>query len=85
MGIGSDGRLDDLFVSRLGSAILDVLPQCPSEQEALLHNHADVLPQAPDRDVAQVVTVNEHLAGNRIVEAGDEMNHRRLTAARWPY
>jgi len=46
-----------------------------------LHDEADLAPQGAQRDVAHVVTVDEHCAFGRVVETWDEVDEARLARA----
>ena len=73
--------------SRICSAVASGRPNAmfsatvPGEQERLLRHDPHLRAQRAARDVAQVVAVDEHASGGRVVEARDELGHRRLAGA----
>ena len=81
--LGSDRRrgLADLLGARAGPPEGDVLGDRAREQERLLRHDPHLRAQRAARDLAQVVAVDEHAARGRVVEARDELGHRRLAGA----
>ena len=82
--VGADGprRQLDLEVGGLRAAVGDVRPDGAREQERLLGHVADVAAVRVEVDVAQVDAVDEDPAAGGVVEAGDELDERRLAGAR---
>src|SRR5450759_4522749 len=70
-----------LVVTRRGPPKADVLGDRGAEQERVLRDDADVAAQLGGLPVAHVLTVDEHAAGARVVEARDEVGERGLAAA----
>jgi len=79
--VGQTGRLDDLLPGRAGLAVSDVVRHRAAEEVDLLLDDADVLPQALEGDVLDVLPVDEDAASRHLVEAGDEVAQGRLAAA----
>ena len=75
------GRLDNFLPGRAGFAVGDVIRHRTAEQVDVLLDDADVLPQALEGDVLDVLPVDEDTASRHLVEAGDEVAERRLAAA----
>ena len=62
------GRLHDVLVAGVGPGEGDVVAQRAVEEEGFLGDDAELAAQRADGDVAQVVTVDQHAAGRRVVE-----------------
>ena len=75
--------LFNLIVGRLGTAIGDVVSQRTCEQITLLGNEPDRVSERRERQVAQIDTVDAHHTGRRVIQPGDQTQHRRLTRTRW--
>ena len=74
-------RVLDVGVGRVGVADEQVLAHARREQRRLLERESDLRAQAAQRDVAQVVPVEAHRAGRRVVEAGEQRRDGRLAGA----
>ena len=75
-------RGDALFVRRFGRAVADIVEHRPFEDEGLLHQDADLLPEGVQRRVAHVDAVHHDAALVDVVKAGQEADDRRLSRAR---
>ena len=75
------GRFDNFLPGRAGLTVGDVIRHRTAEQVDVLLDDADVLPQALEGDVLDVLPVDEDAASRHLVEAGDEVAERRLAAA----
>ena len=62
VGVGRLRRSDDLFDRRVGLAVGDVVADRDREEERLVEDEADVGPQALERVLAHVASVDEQLA-----------------------
>mgnify|MGYP000706986087 CR=1 FL=1 len=81
LGTGQTGRFDDLLTGGTGLAVGDVVRHRAAEQIHVLLDDADVLTQALEGDVLDVLPVDEDAAAGHIVEAGDKVAQGRLAAA----
>ena len=81
MDIGCLRRRADLLGRGFGAGVGDVFGDGPVEEEGVLHNGGDVLPQGLDGDVPDVLPVDADGAGLRLVEAGDELGDGGLADA----
>ena len=84
LGTGQTGRFDDLLAGGTGLAVGDVVRHRAAEQIHVLLDDADVLAQALEGDVLDVLPVDEDAAAGHIVEAGDKVAQGRLAAAGGP-
>ena len=75
-------RVPELVVGRVLLAVAQVARDGAAEQERLLRDEADLAPEVVAVHVADVDAVDEHRAAGHVVEAGDEVDERRLAAAR---
>ena len=75
---------DHFFVCGIRSSKSDVVTNRAAEQIGLLQHDPDLFAQRIDRHVAQVGAIDQNLAAGRIVEARQQVNDRRLAAARHP-
>ena len=80
---GPGGRLE-LVDGRLGAGVEEVAPDRVVPEEGVLEDDADGLADRLQRQLAQVVSVDPHRAGGRVVEAGDQVAGRRLAGAARP-
>ncbi len=71
----------DLLKRRVGAAKGDVVADRATEQIGLLQHDADLRAQAVDRQVAEVVAVDQDRALAGVVEARDQVDDRALAAA----
>ena len=76
---GAGGGLD-LRIGRVGPSVGDVRSHRVGEQEAVLEDDTHLTAQRSQRDVAQVMPVDEDRSAGRVVEARDEHRQRRLAA-----
>ena len=76
----SDGtqRLAQLGVARPRAGEAHVVAHRAREQERLLNHHPDLGPQAGEGGVAQVMAVDAHRAGRRVVQPHDESGDGRF-------
>ena len=81
LGTGQAGRFDDLFAGGTGLAVGDVIRHRAAEQIHVLLDDADVLAQALQGDMLDVLPVDVDVAAGHIIEAGNEVAQRRLAAA----
>ena len=81
MGADRPGRRLDLGVGRVRSAVGDVVAHRAGEQERLLRHDAELAAVRVEVEVAQVDAVDRHRARRRVVEAGDQLDERRLAGA----
>jgi hypothetical protein len=81
LGADRRGGGADLLVLGVGAAEGDVLAHGAREQERLLRHDPHLRAQRVAGDLAQVVPVDEHAPAGGVVEAGDELGHRRLARA----
>ncbi len=70
--------LADVIFAGVGSAEGDVLADGAGEQERLLGHDPHLRAQRVAGDLAQVVPVDEDASGRGVIEARDELGHRRL-------
>ena len=75
------GGGDDFLVCRVRFAHGDVLANRSRREPRVLQNHADVFAQIVARQAARLVVVHVDFAGIHIVEAHEQVDHRRLAAA----
>ncbi len=78
------GRGDDFGVAGLGASVADVVHHRVAKEETVLQHHADLPAQRVELNVAHVDAVDRHLAAGHVVEAGQQVDQRRLARARWP-
>ena len=83
MGVGRLRGGDDLLFGGPELPVGDVLPHRPVEDERLLQEHGDVVPQRTECQVAQVVAVEPYRASVRVVEAQQELRDRGLASPAW--
>ena len=74
-------RLHDLLARRV-DAVGDVVGDRPGEEHALLQDEPDLATHPAQPALADVATVDQHRAVERVVEAGDQSRERRLACAR---
>mgnify|MGYP005967595049 CR=1 FL=1 len=67
------GRFHDLLPGGTGLAVSDVIRHRTAEQVHVLLDDADVLPQALDGHLADVLPVNEDAAAGHIIKAGNQL------------
>ena len=79
---GQTRRFHDLFAGGAGLAVGDVLGHRAAEQIHVLLHDADILPQAFQGDMADVLPIDQDAAAGHLVEAGDEVAQGGLAAAR---
>ena len=82
--LGADrggGRADLLGGRRRGARRRCSRATVPENRNASCGHDPHLRAQRAARDVAQVVAVDEHAPGGRVVEARDELGHRRLARA----
>src|SRR5438552_3087219 len=72
---------DDIGFGEVGAAVRDVLPDARVEQEWLLRHDAEEPPVRLLAQGAQVVAVDRDRAGDRVVQAQDQIGERRLAYA----
>ena len=75
------GRLD-LFLARAGAAAGDVLTQRRVEQERVLADHGRAAAVVGEAELAEVAPVDQDRAAVRVVEPHQQIERRRLAAAR---
>ena len=82
--VGADGagRRLHLVVARVGSAVGDVVADGAGEEEGLLGDVAELAAVAEEIERAEVEAVDAHRALVGIVEAGQQLHHRRLAGPR---
>jgi hypothetical protein len=78
------GRADDVVARGIRLAVGDVLPDGRIEQLRVLQHERDLPAQRAHVEVADVVAVDRDRSRERIVEARDEADQRRLAAAARP-
>src|SRR3954471_22580170 len=85
--VGTDGPGGglDLGVGCRRPAVGDVVPDGAGEEERLLGDVAETAPEHGRVELGDGNTVDEHAAGGGVVEAGDELDDRRLAGARLPH
>src|ERR1700751_704601 len=66
-------------------AVGDIVANGVIEQDGLLRDLADLLTQRFQADIAEIVSVDEHLAGSHIEEPRDKIHQRRLPCSTWPH
>ena len=81
LGTGQTGRLHDLLAGGTGLAVGNVLGHRAAEQVHVLLHDADVLPQALQGDMADILPVDEDAAVRHLVKAGDQVAQGGLAAA----
>jgi hypothetical protein len=78
------GRPLDRLVGRLEAPVPDVLPDRPEEEERLLTDVADGAPEARQRDLPDVPSVDSDRSLVGVVEPRQEFEERRLARAGRP-
>ncbi len=78
------GRALDRLSARPPSSVRDVRGDRVVEQDDLLAHQRDLAPQVDEADVREVLPVEQHAPFARHVEARDQVDERRLAAARRP-
>ncbi len=78
VGLGGARRRLDLVLGGVRPAEGDVLADGAPEQHGLLKHDTDVGPQALQAYIAHIGAVDAHRSGRDVVEAGDQVEHRRL-------
>ena len=71
----------DLFDAGVGTPVGDVVADGDREEEGLVEDHADVGPQAGQRQVTDIVVVDVDRTVAHVVEAGHQPGHGGLAAA----
>ena len=69
MGLRATRRLNDFFVSRVRSAISNVLAHRRGKQQRILQDDPNLRSQRSFRDTPQIATAEHHRARGRIVKA----------------
>ena len=82
--VGAASRLVDLLLGGVGTAVEDVFADGADKEEDVLLDDADVAADGFKREVADVLSVDQHGAAVfvQMVEVGEQVAERRLTAAR---
>ena len=75
------GGIDDLFLSRTGSAVSDVFAHGSAEEIYILLDDAYGFTQALERDLLYVLAVYRDLSPGNVVEPGDEIAEGGLAAS----
>ena len=78
------GGGDDVVDRRVGPTVRDVVSDRDREEERLVEDHADVVAQARQRDVADVAAVDPHRAIGDVVEASEQARDGALAGAGAP-
>ena len=81
VGLGCAGGGNDLVECGVGSAVGDVVAHRGREEERLVEDQADVVPEAGQRVAVDRHAVDQDLAVVDVVEAGQQAGDRRLAAA----
>src|SRR5215210_833813 len=76
VGVSGLGSGDDLLLARLELPVGDVLAHGPCEDEGLLQQHRDVLPERVEGQLAKVVAVEPDGTGVGLVEAQEQLGDR---------
>jgi hypothetical protein len=71
----------DLLAGRVRAAVGDVVVHGRAEQERVVGNDADLVPQRAGLDLAHVAAVDQHAALGDVVLAPDQADERRLPGA----
>ena len=74
-------RGEHVLTRGFGLGELDVVADAAREQERLLGHDAELAPQRVERDVGDVVAVDEHPPVERVVEAREQLGDGRLARA----
>src|SRR5262249_50953027 len=61
-------RLNNLFLGRIGSAVGDVLANSGGEKKGVLEDNCDLSAQRFLRSLADIATIEHHIARSRIVK-----------------
>lgn len=72
---------DDLLEGDISAAVGNVVAHRVVEEDGFLCDHADLLAEGAERDVADVDAINEDGAGGDVVETGDEVDQCGFSAA----
>ncbi len=80
--LASLGGAHDLRAPGFRAAVGDVLPDRRAEQERVLQHEADLVAQRLDGEAPDVRAVDLDRPGDRVVEARDQVDDRRLAATR---
>ena len=80
-GVGGARRVADLLPGGVEPAVADVLLDRPREEQRLLEDDADLLPQRLELEVAEVDAVDHDAARSRIVEADEQAHQGALAGA----
>ena len=81
VAVGRLGRGDHAVGRGLAQAVGQVVVNGPAEQEGLLEDHADLPAQVAGVDLADVQAVDQDSPLVHVVEAGQEVDDRRLARA----
>ena len=73
--------LDDLVVGGIGPSERDIGPHGIVEQDDVLAHHRDGGAQGFERDVADVLPIDQHRAGRDVVEARHQRQQRRFAGS----
>ena len=84
MGARDPRRLDDLAIRGAGTPVGDGLAHGDVEEERLLRQDRHVLAQIGDRDLAQIVAIDQDAAGARIVQPQEEPRGGRFAGPALP-
>ena len=82
VGMGGLRRGLDLGLRGLGPGQRDVLAHRAGLEPGVLQDHAEILPEAVARDTAHIVPVDGDRAAVHVVKAHEQIDERRLAAAR---
>src|SRR5215475_9472025 len=82
VGVRGLRRRDDVGLARAGLAERNIVAHRGAEQECILPHQGDLLAQRASRSRGDVLAVDRNGAALRLVEADDQVEDRRLSAAR---
>ena len=72
----------DFILGGVGVAVLQIEHDAVIEQRAILRNNGDILAEAIESAIRQVLSIDEHSAALWIVDAEEQIEQRRLSKAR---